>query len=134
MKSSRDVRPKWWQVYLVLPLLAALFAVENRLKLSARGHQATQMGIVLLVFGLVHLWLKANAIALSNMDRRQYYRGTRVYRIPPAQLPETDKRWDRILYLPDAEIKGVLSGTFEMDIIDAEAFSVDEIAQEVKQE
>ena len=134
MKSSRDVRPKWWQVYLILPLLAALFAVENRLKLSARGHQATQMGIVLIVFGLVHLWLKANALALSNMDRRQYYGRTLIDRIPPAELPEADWKRDRILYLPDAEIKGVLHGTFEMDIIEAEARPVDEIAQEVEQE
>lgn len=134
MKSSRDVRPKWWQVYLTLPLLAALFAVDNRLKLSARGHQAAQMGIVLLVFGLVHLWLKANALALSNMDRGKYYGRTQVYRIPPAQLPDANWKRDRILYLPDAEIKGVLHGTFEMDIIEAEAYPVDEIAQEVEQE
>ena len=34
-----------------------------------RGHQAVQIGIILLVYGLIHLWLKANAAALSNMDQ-----------------------------------------------------------------
>jgi hypothetical protein len=132
--SSRDNHPKWWQLYLAFPLLVALFAIDTRLKLSTRGHQAVQIGTVLLVYGLVHLWLKANATVLSNMDRRQYYGGVKVFRIPPSRLPAADRERIQILQLPDTEIKGVLSDTFETDIIDAEFFPVDEVPQELKKE
>jgi hypothetical protein len=134
MMSSQDVRPKWWQVYLTLPLLLALFALDSRLKLSVRGHQAVQIGIILLVYGLVHLWLKANSTALSKMNREQYYGRVTVIRIPPSQLPDADRDKHPILQLPDSEIKGVLSDTFEMDYIDAESFPVEEVPQELNKE
>jgi len=72
--KTNYARPKWWQVYLTFPLLIALFMLDSRLKLSERGHMAVQIGIILIVYGLIHLWLKANARALSNMDQRQFYR------------------------------------------------------------
>jgi hypothetical protein len=115
--SSSNIRPKWWQLYLILPLLVALFMLDFRLKLSIRGHQAVQIGILLLVYGLVHLWLKANLVALSKMDHRHYHRRITVIRIHPSELPNTDKA---MLQIPDSEIKGVLGDTFDMDYIDAE--------------
>ena len=130
--SSQDVRPKWWQIYLTFPLLIALFAVENRLKISARGHQAVQIGILLIIYGLVHLWLKANAAALSKMDRIKNHATFTVIHIPPSQLPEKDKR--PVFYLLDSQIKGMLSDTFEMDYIDAKALPIDEVSQELKKE
>ena len=86
--SSQDVHPKWWQLYLTFPLLLALFLLDSRLILSVRGHQAVQIGILLLVYALVHLWLKANSTALSKMDQRQYRGTIRVIRIPPSQLSD----------------------------------------------
>jgi hypothetical protein len=132
MFSSEDIRPKWWQLYLTFPLLIALFVVENRLKISARGHQAVQLGILLIIYGLVHLWLKANAAALSKMDRIQNHATFTVIQIPPSQLSEKDKR--PVFYLLDSEIKGMLSDTFELDYIDAEALPIDEVSQELKKE
>jgi len=130
--SSQDLRPKWWQLYLIFPLLIALFVVENRLKISARGHQAVQIGILLIIYGLVHLWLKANSAALSKMDRIQAHATFKVIEIPPSQPSEKNKRW--VFQVPDSEIKGVLGDTFEMDYIDAESFPVDEVSQESKKE
>jgi hypothetical protein len=130
--SSKDIHPKWWQLYLVFPLLMALFAIDNRLRVSTRTHQVVQIGIVLIVFGLVHVWLKANSVALSRMDQVQYRGTVRVIRIPPSQLSETDKQ--PMLQLPDSEIKGVLSDTFEMNYIDAESCPVEEIPQESNKE
>ena len=132
--SSQYARPKWWQVYLTLPLLVALFAVDSRLKISTRGHQAVQIGIILLVYGLVHLWLKANAKALSNMDRIQGHRTFTVIQIPPYQLDDSNKYKRPIIQLPDSEIKGMLSDTFEMDTIDAEFLPIDEVSQELDKE
>ena len=132
--SSHYARPKWWQVYLTFPLLIALFILDNRIKLSERGHQAVQIGIILLVYGLVHLWLKANAKALSNMDQRQFRGTVTVTRVPSYQLPESNKDKRPMFQFSNSEIKGTLSDTFEMETIDAEFFAVDEVLQELKKE
>lgn len=125
--TSSNTRPKWWQVYLTLPLLVALFVVDRQLNISTRGHQAVQIGIILLVYGFVHLWLKANASALSNLDRIQNY-GT----FTVIQIPDKDHR--PMLHFPDAELKGVLSDTFELDYINAEFLPRDEVPQESDKE
>jgi hypothetical protein len=123
MRTSNS-RPRWWQLYLTFPLLIALFVLDARLRISARGHQAVQIGIVLLVFGLIHLWLKANAAALSNTDRKHYGRIT-VIRFPAAPLSDSGAEEQTMFELPEPEIKGVLSDTFELDDIDVEAFPID---------
>jgi len=136
--SPNHARPprcaQWWQLYLTFPLLIALFAVDTRLKLSTRGHQVMQIGILLLIYGLIHLWLKANARALSRMDHRQHYGTFRVIRIPPYQPPESKTDQHPLFQLPASEIKGVLGDTFEMDCIDAESFPVDEVSKELNKE
>ena len=132
--STNTARPKWWQVYLTFPLLIALFMLDSRLKLSARGHQAVQIGILLLVYGLVHLWLKANATALSNMDRRHFHGTVIVTRVPRYQLPDTKNDKQTMFQFNHSEIKGTLSDTFEMDYIDAQYVSVDEVPQELNKE
>jgi len=132
--STNTSRPKWWQLYLTFPLLIAMLLLDTRFKLSERGHQAVQIGIVLFVFWLIHLWLKANARALSNMDQRQYHGTVTVTRVPSYQLPDikSDKR--PMFQLHDSEIKGILSDTFEMDTIDAEFIPLDETAENLKKE
>jgi len=134
--STQYARPKWWQLYLTVPLLIALFALDSLLKLSVRGHQALQIGIVLLIYGLMHLWLKANARALSKMDQLQYGGRVRVIQVRPYQVTDLENEIKKrpLFQLPDSEIKGILSDTFEMDYIDAEFFPVDEASQELKKE
>jgi hypothetical protein len=130
--TTRTARPKWWQVYLTFPLLIALFIFDNRLKISERGHQAVQIGIILLVYGLVHLWLKANEAALS--DYRQYRGAVIISRPHVYKLANTQNENRPMFQLPDHEVNNMLSDTFEMDYIDADFFSVDEVSQESKKE
>jgi hypothetical protein len=132
--STDHARPRWWQLYLVLPLMAALFAVDTRLKLSTRGHQVIQIGAVLLIYGLVRMWLRANARALSAMDQEQFDGRVIITRLQTYQLPSTENKRRPMFQLPDSEIKGTLSQTFEMDTIDAEFFPVDVIPQELNKE
>ncbi len=131
---SQNARPKWWQLYLIFPLLIVLFILEHYLKISARGHQVVQIGIVLLIYGLIHLWLKANSSALIRMDREHSYGKVRVIRVPVSQLPGSGNENSMTFQLPDSEINGVLSDTFEMDCIDAVAYPVDEASQGSKKE
>jgi hypothetical protein len=50
----------WWQAFAFVPLLVGLFVGEQRLRLSPAGHQTVQVIIVLFIFGLLNLWLKAH--------------------------------------------------------------------------
>jgi hypothetical protein len=127
-----NLRPKWWQLYLALPLLVVLFVADSRLRISTRGHQAVQIGILLLVYGLISLWLKANASVLSGMDQAHDQGRIRVVRVPVSQLPDADEDTQPMFELPLVEDKGVLSDTFEVDYIDAEVLPEDEVPQEWK--
>jgi hypothetical protein len=128
----QNIRPRWWQLYLSFPLLIGLFLLEHRLDLSGRGHQIVQIGILLVVFGSIFLWLNANSKALSAMDRRQYYDTVIVTRVAQRQFPAAGKQ--PALQFRTSELRGVLSDTFEMDYIDAEFISLEETAQDLKKE
>jgi hypothetical protein len=129
-----SLRPKWSQLYLTFPLLIALFVVDARLRVSARGHQIVQIGILLLVYGLVHLWLKANASALSKTDQRHAYGRITIVRVPISQTPDADTEMRPPFQFPVSEIKGVLSDTYDIEYIDAELLAIDEISQDLKKE
>ncbi len=126
--SSKDVQPKWWQLYLTFPLLMALFAVDSRLKISIRAHQFVQICIIVIVFGLIHLWLKANTAALSNLDRRSQQDRVHVVHIFSYPAPEHPRT--ALLHVPDSEVRGLLDDTYELDIIEAKASPVEEVSQE----
>jgi hypothetical protein len=117
---SRNVHPKWWQLYLTFPLLIALFVIDARFRISARGHQVVQIGIVVLIYGLIHLWLKANAMALSNMDQKHDHGRTSIIRVPVTQLPNEDEEKRPLLELPASEIKSLLDKTYDIEYIDAD--------------
>jgi hypothetical protein len=128
--KSKTANPKWWQLYLLLPLLVGLFLVDFRLELSTRGHQIVQIGILLFVYWLVHLWLKANEPALCKMDTPR--QGTIITII---QFPLRDQiRNQPLLQLPETEVKGVLGDTFEMDTTETEIFPMKEISQDYQKE
>jgi hypothetical protein len=128
--TTNNFRPKWWQVYLTFPLLIALFMLERSLKLSEHGHIVVQIGILVFVYWLIRLWLKANSTALLEVDHKQFHNTFTVIRIPPYQLSNTNSSERPMFQFPNSEIKGILSNTFEMDYIDAEFSSVDEINKE----
>jgi hypothetical protein len=130
--STSNPRPKWWQLYLTFPLLIVLFVADSRLKISSRGHQIVQIGIVLLVFGLIHIWIKANSSALSRMDQEEYSGRITVIRIPSYQETILDMQEHPTLETSASEIKGVLSDTFEMDYIDARSIPLDSNSQELE--
>jgi hypothetical protein len=54
--------------------------------------------------------------------------------MPVSQLPEAIRENRLMFQLPESEIKGVLSDTFEMDCINAVAYPADEVSQESKKE
>jgi hypothetical protein len=125
---SQNSHPHWWLLYLTFPLLIVLFVLEHRLKISTRGHEAVQLGIILVVYGLIYWWIKANARAISRMDQRQYRGRVTVIDIPASPLSQANEERGRLIQLPNSEVKGMLSNTFEMEI------TIDEASQKMNKE
>jgi hypothetical protein len=63
--------PRWGILYMIVPLAAGLFWLEMKTPLSETEHRAADVGIVLLIFGLVELWLRANRPAMLSEDRER---------------------------------------------------------------
>lgn len=116
---SQNSQPKWWLLCLTFLLLIMLFILDHRLKISTRSHEAVQLGIIVFVYGLIYWWLKANSRAISRMDQ-QYYRKFGVAQIPVRKSSATDAEKCPILNLPPAEVRGVLSDTFEIEQVSQE--------------
>lgn len=125
--SSSSQRPKWWQLYLTFPLLIGLFILDSRLRLSTRGHEFVQIGIVLLIYGLIHLWIKANRSALLGEDQKQSIKIYRVLEIPPYESLDLANGRRSTFEIPDAEIPGLLGDGMEMSHTDPELLSYQEI-------
>jgi hypothetical protein len=68
------------------------------------------------------------------MDQQKFHGTVVVTRIPARQLPEPKNDNRPMFQTSHSEIKGTLSDTFEMDYIDAEFSSVDEVPQELNKE
>lgn len=132
--NSSNSRPKWWQMYLIFPLLISLFIMDHQLKVSTRAHEAVQIGILLLVYGLMYWWIHANSIALSRMDQKQYYGRVVIVQVPRPQLSEAKEERYPILQLPTSEVKGILDNTFEMESTAADVLPVSEASQQLNKE
>ena len=66
--------PAYWPLLALLPLLAGLFVVEQRAPVPPGGHTAMQVGIVLFIYGLVWLWLRAHTLQLLWSAQGASYR------------------------------------------------------------
>ena len=118
--SGRKKKPQWWQVYVMLPLLAGLFVLEIRLGLNGTANILAQLGILFLVYAFMHLWLRTNRRALMDMDAELGTWQFKVYEVASADLAKAREAAQHIerrptLRIPESELKGVLSTTFEMD-------------------
>jgi hypothetical protein len=69
---NQERRPRWGILYMALPLAAGLFWLQMQAPLPEVGHRAAEVGVVLLTFGLVELWLRANRLAILNEDYRNH--------------------------------------------------------------
>jgi hypothetical protein len=61
---ATDRQPVWWLLYTLVPLMGGLLVLEHEVSLSPPGHKFMQIGIVVGIYGLVWLWLRANMLVL----------------------------------------------------------------------
>ena len=77
MVKTRE--PAWWMLYALVPVMGGLLVLEFRAPLSPGWHKGVQVGIILFVYGLVWVWLRANDIAMlhESVNRAPLYREAR---------------------------------------------------------
>jgi hypothetical protein len=63
---ERKLKPNWWLLYLTVPLMIGLLILEGRLSSPPLVHQIMELGIVVVSFGLMAVWVQANAGALQE--------------------------------------------------------------------
>lgn len=91
MRKERR-RPSWWQLWLLLPALGILAFLEAGASLSPAGHTVVEVAIILAVYGLVSVWLRANQTRLLRESRDG---------LSPAKI-------ETVVYLPLAP--GIIAG------------------------
>lgn len=74
-------RPTWWLLYLSAAVILGLFWLEVKMPLSEIGHTWAQAGLVLVLFGLVMTWLRANDAAFL-VDEYEKYKKTTIANAP----------------------------------------------------
>ncbi len=124
--SPKHHEPRWWQLYIMLPVIAGLFVFEIRLGLKGAVNIGAQLGILFLVYAFIQIWIRANRRALMGLDEAQGEWQFKVYEVTTADLVRVGEAASRVerrplLQLPDGELKGVLSTTFEMDEFEQES-------------
>lgn len=62
-------RPAWSILYALVPLMGGLLMLEYHASFSPGWRECVHIGIVLFIYGLVWLWLRANAVALLDVGR-----------------------------------------------------------------
>ena len=66
MCDNHYPRPRWWLLYLCLPLAGVMFWLIERAHSSDMVRESLEIGALLIVFTHVELWRKANAVALLH--------------------------------------------------------------------
>lgn len=64
----RKGKPNWWMLYALIPSMPVLLVVGSRIPGSSLEHRLMEFGIVLLGFGLIALWVRANEPALIEQE------------------------------------------------------------------
>lgn len=65
-------RPSWWLLLCIVPLMIGLFVLDSFLDLPLMGHRFVEGGIVVLCFGLMNVWVRANYAALARDELSGY--------------------------------------------------------------
>lgn len=75
--KQEQIHPKWWILYLLLIAALGLFVLELRMSASENAHRLVEIGIVLLTYGLVFIWLHLNSRAILREDQENKKTATR---------------------------------------------------------
>jgi hypothetical protein len=63
--DKKHSQPRWWILYLTIPLMLLLARWEVNAPFTPREHTVVKLLIVLVIFGFVWLWLDNNGQSLT---------------------------------------------------------------------
>ena len=63
---ERKNKPRWSLLYLTVPLMVILLILQGEMPSAPTVHEVPEMGIVLVCFGLMVVWVHGNQAALLN--------------------------------------------------------------------
>ena len=69
---KKKMHTKWNLLYFLLALCMIPMFFETKLKLTEKEHEFFEMGIVLISYGVVWIWLNANECSIM-MDNKETY-------------------------------------------------------------
>ena len=85
--SVQKRKPAWFVLYLLILMMFLMFVIEGRDGLPDWANEAATLGIVLLVFGAMHLWVRANLPNLMQDELRDLKPGEfRFIEVPPRRI------------------------------------------------
>ncbi len=90
-------KPAWWQLYLLVPIMLGLVALEALRPLPGVSDQIVDAAIVLLFFGSMLFWVHANGGLLERyyMEHDEPYDfKVTLYAPPPGESPYSVQVWN----------------------------------------
>jgi hypothetical protein len=78
---SQKRGPRWGLLYMIVPLAVGLLWLQLQTPLPEAGHKVAEVGVILLTYGLVALWLWANRLAILHEDYRRHEKISQPSRI-----------------------------------------------------
>lgn len=61
----RANRPQWWVLYSFIGIFLVLFRIEARLPVSETGHAGLEIGLIVVLFALLFIWVRANSARIG---------------------------------------------------------------------
>lgn len=77
MRSERNRRPRWTLLNLIMMATIGGLVLEHSLHLTPLGHKITLFLIIAVIYGLMALWVKSNAMALEDLGAEEYRKQSR---------------------------------------------------------
>lgn len=68
----RKSKANWWLLFALLPFMLLLLVGDALLPETLVGHGVVEIGIVLVTFGLMALWVHANADAIQQEEYEEH--------------------------------------------------------------
>jgi hypothetical protein len=96
MKQKRN-QPAWWVLDLLALMLVGTLLLVHCLSLSTAGEVLLQILILLVFYGLMILWLRANSAAIQHDQKHPKSEGTAGCAGEGIPLTETQARYRRAM-------------------------------------
>jgi hypothetical protein len=86
MTKQKRSRQTWWPLYTLVLMMAGLFILADRLAPSPGWRTVLEVGVVVVGYGLIALWLETHLDVLS--PRPSVKAGSQALKSPELEIPD----------------------------------------------